>query len=139
MRISFDSSALAKRYIVESGSDRVGQVCAQAQEVILSIVCIAEVVSALNRLRREKKLSTRKYHTLKQDFVDDVEQATIVPLNERVLAIAINALEKAPLRTLDAIQIASAINASCDLFISADKRQSQAATALGLHVEQIAL
>ena len=138
MRIAFDSSALAKRYVAEAGTERVLELCAQARQVILSVLCIPEIISGLNRLRREKKLSTRKYRSLKKDLAADVAQALLVPISETVLGAAIRALEGAQLRALDALHIATALDSSCDLFVSADTRQCKAARSLGLRVEQIA-
>ena len=137
MRIALDASALAKRYIQEDGSQRVGQLCAQAEEVILSVVSIAEIISAFNRRRREKRLTARQYTTLKKDLAADANQATVLSITSPVLKKAIVALEKSPLRALDAIGVATALDTSCDLFVSADARQCTAARALGLHVEQI--
>jgi predicted nucleic acid-binding protein len=45
----FDSSAFAKRYIEESGSQNVDALCQEAGEVGLSVLCVPEIVSALNR------------------------------------------------------------------------------------------
>ena len=138
MRIAFDSSALAKRYVAEAGTERVLELCAQASQVILSVLCIPEIISGLNRLRREKGLSRRKYRSLKKDLAADVSQALLVPISETVLVVAIRALEGAPLRALDALHTATALDSSCDLFVSADTRQCKAARSLGLQVQQIA-
>ena len=49
MRIALDSSALAKRYVSESGTPRVLELCAQATEVVVSVLCVPEILSGLNR------------------------------------------------------------------------------------------
>ena len=137
MRIAFDTSALVKRYVRERGTERVVQLGTEATEVILSVICIPELLSTLNRLRRERKLTRKKYVAIKEALSANVAQATIVAITRSVVARSIEALEKAPLRALDAIHLATALDAACDLFVSADARQCKAARSLGLSVEQI--
>jgi hypothetical protein len=137
MRIAFDSSALAKRYVDEPGTSRVLDLCSQATEVIVSVLCVPEILSGLNRLRREGRLSSGGYLEAKTDLANDMAQATIVPVTSAVLSRAIELLEKAALRTLDAIHLAVAMDSTCDLFVSADVRQCEAASELGLKIERV--
>jgi len=139
MRICFDSSALAKRYVAEPGTERVLEFCSLAREVILSVLCVPEIISAMNRLRREEKLSAQQYLTLKEELAADIRQATIVAVTQPVVARTIELLEKASLGTLDAIHVATALDSSCELFVSADRQQSAAARLAGLTVEEILL
>jgi uncharacterized protein len=137
MRIAFDTSALAKRYVAELGTSRVLELCAQATEVIVSVLCVPETLSGLNRLRREGRLPPEAYTTAKADLAGDMTQATIVPVTPSVVARTIEILEKTTLHTLDAVHLAVAIDAACDLFVSADARQCEAANELGLKLEQV--
>jgi predicted nucleic acid-binding protein len=137
MRLFLDSSALAKRYIAEWGTDRVVGRCREADEVVLSVICAPELISAFQRLRRERRLSAGQYRTLKKDLAADLAQATVVQLTEAVLAKAIDTLERTAARTLDAIHVASACELSCDLFLSADRRQCEAGRKMGLSVEEL--
>ena len=41
MRLFLDSSALAKRYVLENGSDRVVELCREADEVVLSSLLVS--------------------------------------------------------------------------------------------------
>ena len=50
MKIFFDSSAFAKRYIDEPGSDSVEAICQNATELALSVICMPEIISAMNRI-----------------------------------------------------------------------------------------
>lgn len=137
MRIAFDSSALAKRYLAEPGTERLLELCAAADEVILSVLCVLEILSALNRLRRDGHLSDEQYLGLKEDLAKDVRQATVVTVTGPVLGRTTELLETTSLRTLDAVHVATALESSCDLFVSADRRQSEAARRSGLAVEEI--
>lgn len=134
MRIALDSSALAKRYVVEPGTPAVLAHCREAEEIILSVLCLPEILSALNRLRREERFDAETYEGLKKDLVADIAEATVIELSREVLARAILCLETMALRTLDAIHVASAAAASSDVLISADYRQCRAAVAAGLTV-----
>jgi len=137
MRIYLDSSALVKRYIYEAGSTDVAERCAQASEVILSILALPEVISALNRLRRENRLSDRQYEQLREALVLDMEDAFVINMTVPVIQKSVICLEHHPLRTIDSMQIASALAASADLFVSADIRQCEAAEKMGLPVAKV--
>jgi len=54
-----------------------------------------------------------------------------------VLAKAISSLEKNVLRVMGAIHIGSAVALNVDVFVSADKRQLEAATRMGLRTESV--
>lgn len=137
MRLFLDSSALIKRYIDERGTEQVVRSCREAEEIVLSVICAPELISAFQRLRRERKLSTSQYRALKKDLAADLVQAAIVRLSEAVLSRTVETLEKTTVKTLDAIHIASALEASCDLLLSADHRQCEAARKMGLKVEEL--
>jgi hypothetical protein len=137
MRLFLDSSALIKRYIAERGTEQLVRFCREADEIVLSVVCAPELISAFQRLLRERELSTRQYRVLKKDLAADLVQATIVQLTEAVLSRTVETLEKTTVKTLDAIHVASAFEASCDLLLSADHRQCEAARRMGLNVEQL--
>ncbi|OOO02289.1 MAG: hypothetical protein USCGTAYLOR_01513 [Chromatiales bacterium USCg_Taylor] len=55
MRVYFDSSAFAKRYISEPGTAEGLAWCDQATELALSVIAIQELFSAFCRLKREGK------------------------------------------------------------------------------------
>ncbi len=75
MKTFLDSSAFAKRYVEESGSQTVETLCAAATDLALSIVCIPEIISALNRRVRERNLSTRQYETAKEYLSEDIPKS----------------------------------------------------------------
>lgn len=132
-----DSSAMAKRYINEPGSDAVQSFCNQATEVGISVICLPEVVSALCRLIRENKLVYSQYILLKQALVSDGENSEICNITPGVISMTTAVLEKTSSRAMDAIHIASAIQWHADLFISADMRQINAAEQFGLRISQV--
>lgn len=135
MKVFLDSSALAKRYIEEPGSVRIAEICAEAGEVAASILCVTEILSACNRLLREKAISKANYTSIKNAFLLDVEEITIINLSYPVIAISISYLENGAIRSLDALHIAAAIAFRCDLFVTGDIRQKDLAARMGLPVE----
>ena len=135
MKTFFDSSAFAKRYVEEPGSDRVDRLCLEATELALSVLCIPEVLSALNRRRREGSLSARQYKAAKSALVEDVRDAAIVNLTPHVIARCTTILENTPLRAMDALHVACAVEWQTELFVSADRRQIAAAAKAGLRAK----
>lgn len=137
MRLFFDSSAFAKRFIEESGSDKVESLCIDASVISVSSICFPEIISALNRRLREKVIKRKDYLTIKNRMIEEFEELEIINVIPEVVSKSITLLEKNNLRTLDAIHIASAILWLPDLFITSDKRQSVAAKKAGLKVRFI--
>jgi len=137
MKAFFDSSAFAKRYIEESGSQRVDDIAQQASELGLSIICFPEITSALARKVREKDLSQATYAQIKYQLAEDVQDAQIINLTASVIERSIHLLESNALRSLDALHVACALEWQADLFASSDKRQIMAAKQANLNVEYI--
>ena len=136
MKASLDSSAFAKRFVNEEGSDVVEAMCAQADALGLCVICLPEIVSALNRRLRQRLLTPTQYRGAKQRLLDDVRDADIVQLTPSVLATAIQVLEASPVRAMDALHIACALEWGADVFASADARQLAAARQAGLKTKQ---
>ncbi len=134
MRIFFDSSAFAKRYISEIGTQAVLEWCDQATEIGLSGIALPEIISAFCRLRREGRIDDTQYRQLKSLLLTDIEDAAICDLTPTVLAQSITCLESNALRSMDAIHIGSAVALNADVFVSADQRQCEAASRAGLRV-----
>ena len=64
-----------------------------------------------------------------------IEDIPLCDLTPAVLSHAISSLEHIVLRGMDAIHIGSALALQADVFVSADKRQCDAAARAGLRVE----
>jgi len=137
LNVFLDSSALAKRYVDEPGSDRLEEILARASSLGVSVISVPEVVSALCRRLRETKLSQQQYSKAKRALLEDLTETSVVNITEQVIARAVVLLERWPLRSSDSLHIACAADWSADLFVSADERQCAAARAYGLSVEQL--
>jgi predicted nucleic acid-binding protein len=133
----FDSSAFAKRFIEETGSDEIEKICLESDSIALSSICFPEIISALNRRLRENNLSKKEYLLIKNRMLEEFDSLEIINVVAEVIAKSISLLEKNKLRTLDAIHIASALIWKAELFVSADKRQILAAKKAGLKVKLV--
>lgn len=137
MKVCLDSSAFAKRFVAEHGSDAVDEMCVHASELGLSVLCVPEVVSALNRRLRERLLTPRQYRLAKQYLLDDVRDADIIQLTPAVVGSAVLILETSPVRAMDALHVACALEWNADVFVSADRRLVSAAKRTGLKTKLI--
>ena len=137
MKTFFDSSAFAKRYIDEKGSASVDEVCQNTDELALCVLCVPEIISALNRRVRERSIAHSDYTTAKKHLVDDVRDAVIVNLTSDVVSLSISILEHNAIRAMDALHVASAFAWGADLFVSSDKRQVKAAQKQGLKTKLV--
>lgn len=137
MRAYLDSSSFAKRFIEEDGSDRAEDLCAQITELGLSVICVPEIVSALTRRKRERTLTSNQYADAKQRLSEDVRDADIINLTPTVIGLSIRILEKSPIRAMDALHVACALEWGAKLFASSDDRQLRAARRAGLKVRKI--
>lgn len=134
MRVYFDSSAFAKRYIDEPGTAEVLHWCEQADELAMSVIALPEMISAFCRLQREGRLTPVEYQRIKQDLMADLADALLCDTTPAALQLAVLALEASSLRGMDALHIAAAQVCEADVFVSADARQCAAAQTAGLNV-----
>ncbi len=137
MRVFFDTSAFVKRYVEEPGSEHVQELCSGADRLVVSVLCLPEMISTLNRLVRERKIAHAAYSALKALILEDLEQAEVVNLTASVVARAVRLLEENPLRALDALHLGCAAEISPDVFVSADERQIEAGRRAGLDVVDV--
>jgi predicted nucleic acid-binding protein len=135
MRVFFDTSAFVKRYIEEPGSDRALEICGDAEHLVVSIICLPEMISTLSRLVREGKLSGDQYREIKDLIFDDYDDIEVCDITGEVIRQTIRCLENNPLRAMDGLHLGCALAVSPDLFVSSDRRQIEAARREGLVVE----
>ena len=137
MNTFFDTSAFAKRYVLEAGSDKVEDICMESTSMGLCIICIPEIISAFNRKLREKSISRNAYDRMKNRLNIEIKDIIILNITPAVVQKSISLLELNRLRAMDALHIACAIEWNADLFVSADHRQIKAAKNYGLKINQV--
>ncbi|MDB6086927.1 MAG: hypothetical protein JWN43_4808 [Gammaproteobacteria bacterium] len=137
MKAFFDTSAFGKRYIAERGSEKVIELCEQADGLVVSVICLPEIISALCRLVREKKLAKTDYRKLKEIVAADLADVDICQVTPQILDTMVPLLEMNPLRSMDALHVACALAVEPDVFVSADRRQLSAARKSGLKTADV--
>ncbi len=138
-----DTSAVAKRYLAEIGSAWViSWIEPPAGNVaVVAELTTVEMFTLIARRQREGTLSQPSATILQNDFLVHIETEYLtVPLDRSVLGLARTLTGKYPLRTLDALQLASALRATAILnepmtFVSADRNLLNAALAEGFNVD----
>jgi uncharacterized protein len=143
----FDSSALVKRYINETGS---GWICGLfdpglRHEAFIAAITPVEIVAAITRRSRGKTIAQVDALAACTQFRIDLQTSyQIVELTGVLLTQAMSLAEAYALRGYDALQLAAAlaINALCVqnelpplIFVSADGELNAVAAGMGLAVE----
>jgi predicted nucleic acid-binding protein len=135
-----DTSAFAKRYIPEPGSAWVRSWIEpqSGNLVLIAEVSVVELISVLARRQREGAVDASAFKRLRDDFLLHVDREyLVVRLHSQLMIEASQLVVRYPLRTLDAIQLACALECVRTLghspvFISADRNLLTAADAAGL-------
>lgn len=138
-----DTSALAKRYLNEIGSPWVisWSVAAAGNVIIISEATVVEIFSAFARRVREGTLPDINANLLRGNFLLHVDAEYLVAkIDSQLLMQARDLVTQYPLRTLDAIQLASAKQALLVLnepitFVSSDSNLLLGAAAEGFTID----
>jgi uncharacterized protein len=138
----FDTSALVKRYVDEEGRQTVLRLLRRHQCVTSALLPV-ELRSALRRRVTDGSLDARRVPDILKRFAADREFWASIEVTREVLQAAEKLVATHPLRTLDAIHVASAglfadrLSMSALTFVSADTRQTAVAAAVGMATEDI--
>jgi predicted nucleic acid-binding protein len=139
----FDTAYIVKCYINEPESREIRDLARSSESVASSSVCIAEMSCVIHRKIREGTLSRQDALVVRQDFLEDIRAETwlLIPVSERILhrveLLTRSLPETLPLRTLDAIHIASALEENLFEIWTNDPRLLAAAAHLGLKGRQV--
>jgi predicted nucleic acid-binding protein len=107
MILFFDTSALIKRYISETGSPKVDDLFDAAEEIIVSPITKIEAFSTIKRLLNTKVIPVEDYEKLKENLNDDFKYFKVLSFTKEIKDKAITLIESYQLKTLDSIQLAS--------------------------------
>ena len=138
MILFLDTSALVKLYIEEAGGDLVLRAMQSASLIAVSELTLVETHSALARLSRERQIAPPMFAALRRDVNADFREFYFqVRVSEKLRHSACRLLAKHPLRSMDALQLASALNVKRNsrpqfVFASFDARLNRTASAAGL-------
>ncbi len=137
MKLAVDSSAFAKRYVHETGSESMDDLLQRTSQLALCTILVPEIISGLNRRRREELLSSRDYRKIKRQLMQDIHDAVILQVTPAIISRSVKLLETNVLRAIDALHVACALEWQAECFATADRRQLQAAKNAGLYTEYI--
>ena len=134
-----DTSALAKRYVAEPESGEFDAWFVRAVPVAVSLLATVELSSTLNKAHRAGRLSARHLAEVEAMVANDITDGCIevveVPASAFHVARALISTHAAyGLRTLDALQLATALQVGASRFVTADRKLAAAAAASGLQV-----
>lgn len=127
-----DTSALIKRYVEEDGTTLVLRRMSEDLEWVVSAVARTEAEIALCRLGFDASDDAVPMSSLR----DDWQHCHVVPMDPACLARAAELGCRHDVRTLDAVHLAAAERLPQPLvLLTFDRRQADAARAMGLAVE----
>ena len=138
-RAYLDTSALAKWYLNEPGSDAFVNFLQALDVAVISSLTRTEMRSLLSRRRRMGDLTAELESVLFAAFLEDIDRGWVqlYLLDDARFAEAANLISRHPehlLRTLDALHLAQVVQADIQLIATADAVMADAATSLGLEV-----
>jgi predicted nucleic acid-binding protein len=134
-----DTSALAKRYLDEAGSDDFDAFLSRWSRVLISRLAVVELRCLLQRRRRAGEIDAAYERVALAEFADDIRSGffQVEPLADRHAVVAHDLIDQLPrhsLRTLDALHLAVTQSAGAALLATADRGMARAAAALGIGV-----
>ena len=130
--IYFDTSALVKRFVNETGSHLVQSLVQGANAVATAKIAYAEIYAGLTRKLRDGNLSKPRYTVACRQFESDWGAYVRVELTDELLLMARDLIQRHPLKGFDAVHLASALQLKTALdeeirFAAADKNLLKAA------------
>jgi predicted nucleic acid-binding protein len=134
MRLYVDTSALLKRYIQEVGSNSVHlALIDQATEIFASVVLVPELSGALRRAVTDKRISEGTAIAIIEEFQRNQRDFEWHAVDNTVREAAATVGWETGSRGMDSIHVATAHIGLAEYFLTADKRQHQAAISAGLN------
>jgi uncharacterized protein len=134
-----DTSALAKWYLNEPKSEEFERFISNQAAAAVSRLGVVEFRCLLARRRRAGEISRKTEDSVQRAFDDDIRQGVleVYPLEDlHAVAAAglIARLPDQPLRILDALHLAIAMEHSAKVLATADRVMAAAGKSLGLKV-----
>ena len=134
--VYLDASALVKLFVPEEESDALNQALAGLTDVIVSDLALTEMASALSRRTREQRLTRqeaqRLYREASKLHASSRRAELTPPIHRRAERLMLSLT--IPLRTLDALHLATALDAEAATVVTFDPRLRDAAMSQGLFV-----
>jgi predicted nucleic acid-binding protein len=137
--IYFDSSALVKRYVEETGTNSVKSILSTGGEIATSKLTYPEILSALMRKHRAGEIAKKLLQDIVARFEKDWYHILVLEFHNDLLQAVKFLLEKHPLKAADAVHLSSALwlkqTTRADLtFVTSDSNLLRAAQEENLHI-----
>jgi hypothetical protein len=137
--VYLDTSALLKRYVSEPNSDAFDDYLAGLLPAAISRLTLVEMRSGLARRRREGSIAADHERAALSEVRLDIQDGllNVLPAADQHFVDAghlIECLADLPLRTLDALHLATAQATGAEEIATADQIMARAAIALGMRV-----
>lgn len=137
--IYLDTSALVKKYAIESGTNEVRALLEKEDTIITSKLTYAEVCASFARKLREGNMGKASYSKAWESFLNDWEVFTLVEVREEIFPLIHKLTQTHPLRGADAVHLSSALWVGKEIgqplrFIASDGLLLNAAVKEGLEV-----
>jgi len=138
MQVYLDTSALVKRYLPERNSEAFEAYFSELAPVHISRLTLVELRSTFARKRRQARLSPEQETAAMNEVRIDIQNGllTVAPSADAdfIEAFRLDELTALPLRTLDALHLATASGLGSGVIATADDVMRRAARQLQLEV-----
>ena len=141
-----DSSAFVKYYSAEKGSDKVNVIIDKAKDgkekLLSSILLIGEVISAFDKMFRQKLITKEELMISVKDFINDINELTernsiiLEDIDSMDMKFAVDYIVNHHLTVNDALHLYAALvnKKKIERFVSSDRNLNNAAKKEGLNV-----
>lgn len=125
MVIFIDSSSLLKHYVEEEGSQEVDRIFGSGETICISPITTIEIHAALKRKNEDGSIDRDTYKKACDFWLQDYTNFVIVPFGDELINRTISIIDERAVKTLDAIQVASALLSGARTLVTSDSRMYQ--------------
>lgn len=138
MTLYADSSAVVSWLFGEDDADRVGECLQSASFVVASMLTLTECDRVLHRAAHLNRFAPEKISELRGRLRHAIASWSILHLSDKIFDRARQPFPEEPIRTLDALHLATALDVvefvPDTAMLTLDKRVRRCARALGLSI-----
>lgn len=140
-KVYLDTSAFAKRYVKEEGSDLVDSVFEKSStqnQIVISFWNLGEALVVFDKYRNRGHLTDEQLKGVIQNMLTEVRDLlhkgfmVVVPVSVQVLAGSWNFILDQHIYAGDAVQLGTFKQESCDFLLAADRKFLQVCKKVGV-------
>ena len=145
--VYLDSSAVIKRYVRESGSERIRDLYRSTYlgntVLVFSLWNIGEILGVLDKAQRLQRISEEQHSEAIGRFAEEtarlrkIGRLRLIPVTERILETSWNFITSQHIYAVDAVQIVSAAESKCDEFLTGDRKLHSVSLSSGLNSQYV--